>query len=87
MIMGLMDFFKKEKEKPFEIKVNTVFPQKEVAPTQASKIYIIKSGDSLSKIAKQHYGNTGDWQKIYQANKSKIKDPTVILPGQEIVIP
>jgi nucleoid-associated protein YgaU len=90
--MGLMDFFKKGKEKPVEQpKTNTVFPppgqtqQTKAAPTNRS--YTIKSGDSLSKIAKQYYGNANDWQKIYQANKSKIKDPNLILPGQEIIIP
>jgi nucleoid-associated protein YgaU len=53
----------------------------------APRDYVIQSGDSLSKIARQFYGNANDWQKIYQANKDKIKDPNMIHPGQKIIIP
>lgn len=49
------------------------------------KVYEIKSGDSLSKIAKNYPGMT--WQKIYEANKDVIKDPDKIFPGQKIKIP
>ena len=58
---------------------------KETAP--AYKMYTIKSGDSLSKIAKREYGNANDWHKIFEANKDIIKDPDKIFPGQEIKIP
>lgn len=50
-----------------------------------NEVYEIKSGDSLSKIAKKYPGLT--WQKIYEANKETIKDPNIIFPGQKIVIP
>jgi len=49
------------------------------------EIYEIKSGDSLSKIAKNYPGMT--WEKIYEANKDLIKDPNKIFPGQKIKIP
>lgn len=49
------------------------------------EIYEVKSGDSLSKIAKNYPGMT--WQKIYEANKDQIKDPNIIHPGQKLVIP
>jgi LysM repeat protein len=49
------------------------------------EVYEIKSGDSLSKIAKNYPGMT--WQKIYEANKDVIKDPNLIYPGQKIKIP
>lgn len=48
-------------------------------------VYEVKSGDSLSKIAKHYPGLT--WQKIYEANKDIIKDPNVIYPGQKLKIP
>jgi nucleoid-associated protein YgaU len=48
-------------------------------------IYEVKSGDSLSKIAKNYPGMT--WQKIFEANKDKIKDPNLIHPGQKLIIP
>ena len=51
------------------------------------KTYTIKSGDSLSKIAKQFYGDANQWSKIHKANLDKIKDPDLIHPGQQIIIP
>lgn len=50
-------------------------------------LYIVKRGDSLSKIAKQFYGAGKRWPEIYAANKDKIKDPNLIYPGQELRIP
>ncbi len=45
-------------------------------------IYIVKSGDSLSKIAAQ-YGMT--WQDLQKVNN--LKNPNLIFPEQEIIIP
>ncbi|MFD2512955.1 LysM peptidoglycan-binding domain-containing protein [Pontibacter locisalis] len=51
-------------------------------------VYTVQSGDSLSKIAKKHYGNANAWTRIYDANKDKIGDnPDLIRPGQRFVIP
>lgn len=90
--MGLMDFFKKGVEKPAERKPAAApqppVQQQQKQPTPApAREYTIKSGDSLSKIAKQFYGNASDWQKIYAANKDQIKNPDLIQPGQKIKIP
>jgi nucleoid-associated protein YgaU len=49
--------------------------------------YIVKSGDSLSKIAKQFYGDAGKWKKIHAANSDKIPNPDLIHPGLELTIP
>ena len=59
-------------------------PQRTVG---TQRTYTVKAGDSLSRIAKQFYGNANDWQKIYQANKNKIKDPNIIHAGQILIIP
>ena len=88
--MGLFDFFKKGKEEPAQRPVNrpAANAQRPAQPSgPVSRDYTVKSGDSLSKIAKQFYGNAGEWQKIYQANRDKIKDPNLIHPGQKIIIP
>jgi nucleoid-associated protein YgaU len=53
----------------------------------AGKVYTVKSGDSLSKIAKAEYGDASKWKRIYEANKDKIKNPDLIYPGQEFTIP
>jgi nucleoid-associated protein YgaU len=49
--------------------------------------YTVKSGDTLSKIAKQHYGDANQYMKIFNANKGLLKDPDKIQVGQELVIP
>jgi len=52
-----------------------------------SGTYVVKKGDSLSKIAKQHYGNANEWRKIFEANRDQIEDPDLIQPGQTLKIP
>jgi len=53
----------------------------------AVKIYEVKSGDTLSKIAKAEYGNANDYMHIFEANKDILKDPNKIYPGQKLKIP
>jgi nucleoid-associated protein YgaU len=48
-------------------------------------LYVVKSGDSLSKIAKSYYGNVNDFKKIAEANN--ISDPDKIQAGQQLKIP
>jgi nucleoid-associated protein YgaU len=49
--------------------------------------YIIQKGDTLSKIAKQYYGNANKYPEIFEANREVIKDADLIFPGQKIRIP
>lgn len=49
--------------------------------------YTVQKGDSLSKIAKQHYGDANAWQKIFQANRDVLDDPDKIFPGQTLRLP
>jgi nucleoid-associated protein YgaU len=49
--------------------------------------YTVVHGDTLSGIAKHFYGNAGRWHEIYNANTDKIKNPSLIYPGQVFVIP
>ncbi|MEO7367770.1 MAG: LysM peptidoglycan-binding domain-containing protein [Gemmatimonadaceae bacterium] len=53
----------------------------------ADQTYTVKSGDSLSKIAKHLYGDANSWHRIYDANRDKIKNPDLIHPGQVLTIP
>lgn len=55
--------------------------------TDIHGVYVVKSGDSLSKIAKTHLDDANRYMDIFNANKDKLKDPNVIHPGQELVIP
>ena len=47
----------------------------------------VKSGDTLSKIAKEAYGDANAYMKIFEANKPMLKDPDKIYPGQQLRIP
>ena len=59
-----------------------------VAKTDVYGYYVVKSGDSLSKIAKDVYDNAGLYKKIYEANKDVIGDNmNLIRPGQVLRIP
>jgi nucleoid-associated protein YgaU len=49
--------------------------------------YTIDKGDTLSKIAKAHYGNANAWKQIFEANRDVIDDPDRIFPGQVIKLP
>ncbi len=57
------------------------------APAAASRYYTIESGDTLSKIAKEYYGDANAYNKIFEANREVIGDPDKIYPGQRIRIP
>ena len=57
------------------------------AAPAAGNSYVVQKGDSLSRIAKEKYGNANQWPKIYEANKDLIKDPDLIYPGQTLKIP
>lgn len=52
-----------------------------------AQYYEVKSGDTLSKIAKQHYGDANKYPQIFEANRPMLKDPDEIYPGQRLRIP
>jgi nucleoid-associated protein YgaU len=58
-----------------------------VVPEPESVFYEVKSGDSLSKIAKMHYGDAMKYNLIFEANKPMLTDPDLIYPGQVLRIP
>lgn len=58
-----------------------------IAPEPEAVFYEVKSGDSLSKIAKVHYGDAMKYNAIFEANKPMLKNPDLIYPGQVLRIP
>jgi 5'-nucleotidase len=66
---------KKEKEKV-----------KEKEKENKVKIYVVKKGDYLKKIAKTLFGKESEWKKIYEWNKDIIKNPDQIQIGQKFKI-
>lgn len=68
--------------------VATVVDEIEVVkPEPEAVFYEVKSGDSLSKIAKAHYGNAMKYNEIFEANKPMLKHVDKIYPGQVLRIP
>lgn len=58
-----------------------------VANTSYYGIHTVKKGDSLSKIAKDVYGDMMQYNKIFEANRSILKSADQIEVGQDLVIP
>lgn len=52
-----------------------------------AQYYDVKPGDTLSKIAKQFYGDANKYNQIFEANKPMLKDADEIYPGQKLRIP
>ena len=51
------------------------------------KTYTVKSGDTLSEIAKRELGSASKYMDIYNANNDQLSDPDKIKPGQVLKIP
>jgi len=68
--------FLEEKEEKVEsqVKVNT-------------RIYTIKKGDTLWKIAEKELGSGHRWRYLFELNKDKIKNPSKLEVGKKIIIP
>ena len=74
-----------------DLSVDTSLPQPAAAAAAAAgaggRTYTVKSGDTLSKIAKEFYGNANEYPKIFEANKDQLSSPDRINVGQELKIP
>ncbi len=52
-----------------------------------AQFHVVVPGDTLSKIAKQYYGDAMLYAKIFEANRGILADPNKIKPGQKLRIP
>jgi nucleoid-associated protein YgaU len=58
-----------------------------VEPAPESTMYVVQPGDSLSKIAREQYGDAMKYPLIFEANQPMLSDPDKIYPGQALRIP
>jgi nucleoid-associated protein YgaU len=61
-----------------------------VSSTEAAvghRQYTVQKGETLSHIARHHYGKASGWTRIYEANRDQLDDPDRIYPGQVLKIP
>ncbi|NTW50838.1 MAG: peptidoglycan-binding protein LysM [Chlorobiales bacterium] len=73
-------------EKVMDDKLTAPPPPPNVPP-EVTEYYTVKSGDTLSKIAKSYYGDAAKYPVIFEANREVIKNPDLIYPGQKLRIP
>jgi LysM repeat protein len=57
------------------------------AAGSGGRTYKVQAGDTLSKIAKDVYGDANKYQRIFDANRDKLESPDKIRAGQELIIP
>lgn len=50
-------------------------------------VYTVQPGDTLSRIARNYYGDADQSTRIFEANRDRLDDPDTIQPGQRLVIP
>jgi nucleoid-associated protein YgaU len=56
-------------------------------PEAEATFYTVQGGDTLSKIAREHYHDASKYPVIFEANRPMLKDPDKIYPGQKLRIP
>ena len=54
---------------------------------QPGRVHVVVAGETLSKIAKQYYGDASKYMKIFEANKDQLSDPDKVKVGQKLNIP
>ena len=67
--------------------INTTTRETKDPEPTFSKTYTVKAGDSLWSISKKFYGNGTQYERVYSANTSTIKNPNLIYTGQVLMIP
>jgi nucleoid-associated protein YgaU len=70
-----------------EVVVSIIFGKALISPYHGFAQYTVESGDTLSSIAQQFYGDPERWRLVFRANGNQIDDPELIFPGQVLRIP
>ncbi|MFL6130002.1 MAG: transglycosylase family protein [Mycobacteriales bacterium] len=66
-------------------RTSTTRVERSTAPATGGKTYVVRSGDTLSKIAAAHRVD-GGWKAIYAANRSVVENPNLIFPGERLTL-
>lgn len=54
---------------------------------EGEKLYTVKAGDTLGKIAANQYGKVSEYKAIFERNADRLKNANTIYVGQVIVLP
>jgi len=68
--------------KPSDIKANITVEDESVYHR-----HVVRSGESLSRIAKHYYGDPMKYKILFSANRDILNNPDIIYPDQVLVIP
>ncbi len=66
---------------------NEIAADIKVEKTDIYGVYTVKSGDTLSKLAKQHFGDAKRYMEIFNINKDILTNPDLIKVDQKLKIP
>ena len=87
---GVLEVFEVSAEDGSEVGTVTrpiVFGRALKDPYLGFAVHEVKSGETLSSIAEQWYGDPGAFRTIFEANRKQLTDPDLIVPGQQLRIP
>jgi nucleoid-associated protein YgaU len=68
-------------------RVESPFLRAELVQLPADQAFIVQPGNSLWRIARRSYGAGLRYTVIYEANRSQIRNPDLIYPGQVFALP
>ncbi|MGI9033431.1 MAG: LysM peptidoglycan-binding domain-containing protein [Acidimicrobiales bacterium] len=87
---GTVEVFESSAEDGSELNkvvVPVTFGRALVDPYGGFLQYTVEPGDTLAAIARQFYGDTGLWPRLFEANRNQIHDPDLIFAGQVLRVP
>jgi len=64
-----------------------VKPTASAVETPPGFVYTVKAGNTLTALAERFYGDSKEWERIFEANKSKIANPHTLAVRQVLLIP
>lgn len=78
-------------QRPGQVSAQSAVPATPVPaaapPPPEARTYVVVEGDTLTKISRKFYGNSGRWEDILKANHDVLKDEKSLVVGSTLKIP
>jgi nucleoid-associated protein YgaU len=74
-------------QRPSQVSQPSTAAAAPAAPPPAARTYVVAEGDTLTKISRKFYGNSGRWEEILKANHDILKDEKSLVVGSTLKIP
>jgi nucleoid-associated protein YgaU len=55
--------------------------------TDAQSIYRVHANDSLAMLSDRFYGNSREWERLFEANRHVLENPDRLTPGMTLIVP